>query len=1773
MGHLFLKDTLALQLDVVLYREVLNPFYLFQGVSILLWSLDNYYIYASCIFVLGFLSIVISLVETKKIPPGGCHMPCDAVLLEGSCIVNESMLTGFTTTKGSLIRSIMHPPPVGFKFYRDALKFVTFLGVVSAFGMAFSLYLYISRGSRGVTVEQQGSGTFSSLKDIIVRSLDLVTIVVPPALPAAMTVGTVYAQRRLKKQGIYCISPQHINIGGKIKLYCFDKTLTYADACGLMVLRFQDPVTDPATLGDRDPLKISMATCHGLTLIDGKLCGDPLDLNMFEATTWMPYEVGIIRQFPFSSSLQRMAVICRTLGDRNMSIYVKGAPEKIASLCSPETLPDDFHTLLQKYTKKGYRVIALAWKPLSSKLTWHHAEKAKREEFEESLRFLGLLVMQNMMKSETKAIIKELQQARIRTVMITGDNLLTAVSVALDSQMIPTSDQVIVIHADPSKQKLDFEYLEFDHFKIGISTIECYFTRNFTAKRYYGGDDRHRLVPIGSRLRTFGFCSTLKRDRDGEFPEIEEALFRWIRQANAMKLAINGNILKEKAILLALKKMGQDNFEASNGWLEKFKARRNIAFKRLHGEAGSVDANSVATWKEVRNVKGALKAADIGISLSEAEASVAAPFTSNVPNISCVPKLIKEGRCSLVTTFSNFKFISMYSLIQFASVILLYIYKTNLTDFMFLYIDIGIITVVAFLMGSGGPYETLVPKRPRGSLINIHTLLSLFFQLVWFVMVQGIGIYMLRSEPWYVDPGTDDDSIFPNYANTVIFLITIFQYVTQGMIFSKGAPFRKPIYRSYLYAIALFLITGCNVFLFFNPFPKLSKYFQMQYWPLDIHLNFKLYLFALVGIYIVGAAILEVTKHNLERMKMLVRNGTEKFPGAISITRKNGQMKMLAFRNLEGRMKDAEELMMGDIVKRNMVDGDFVLFNRQPSLHKLSIMCHQVRVLPYRTLQFNESVCTPYNADFDGDEMNIHLPQTEEARAEAMVLLQSKNNLITPKNGEMVIGAIQDFITGSFLMTHKDTFLSFAEMLAIIGSLSLTYSRDEICIPMPHIIKPIPLWSGKQLFSLIIRPNSHSPIKINFETKTKMNTKRDDICPEDTIVIIRNSELLCGYVDKSLIGSGTKKGIFYSLFCDYNQDIAAEAMWRLSTWMSSFLSRRGFSIGIGDVTPSSSLLKSKNNLLTNGYTKCDDYIALHADGNLPTDPGCTKDQTLEAKLLKTLSDLRQSAGEACFEALPWTNSPRIMSISGSKGSLINISQMIAMVGQQALNGHRVPDKFINRTLPHSLPFSKTPKVKGFVKNSFYSGLVASEMFFHTMAGREGLVDTAVKTADTGYMQRRLMKSLEDLVCHYDSSIRTISGKILQFTYGGDGLNPELMEGDDCLVNYVRLFKHVQSITGSTGNSSILTNHAIKTFIDSEFESEPFKKNANLKIKYDLQEFFGESCSNFPKNQPVTKEHLIRFFTEIYNRKQRAILPGGTAIGALCAQSLGEPTTQMTLKTFHFAGVASMSITQGVPRIQEIINANKNIKTPIITAPLKATSLNEAYESQWQVERSTLESISVDISIRFTSNMEEGSYIHVHLVDDPKLNIDEIVNAIENQITNITFNQIKIINSTNIAVFPSPKMINAAKGTVLIALYKLRSKLIKVNARGIKTVNKAVISEIADKKGNKKFSLLIDGLGLSRVLGISGIEPYSTVSNHIKEMAEVLGVEAARNMIIKEIKSVTTNYGIGIDIRHLELLADLMTSTGDILLSKEQLIVFLKLLSSAKKDQLKAYPKV
>eukprot|EP00505_MAST-04D_sp_SCG-Rhode-Island_P002693 Stramenopile-MAST_4_protein_2693 len=779
----------------------------------------------------------------------------------------------------------------------------------------------------------------------------------------------------------------------------------------------------------------------------------------------------------------------------------------------------------------------------------------------------------------------------------------------------------------------------------------------------------------------------------------------------------------------------------------------------------------------------------------------------------------------------------------------------------------------------------------------------------------------------------------------------------------------------------------------------------------------------------------KVNRYNYQRLRRAVMNGADTYPGANFIGKLGGFKQMLKYGDLGTH---ALNLSVGDVVERHLIDGDIVLFNRQPSLHKVSIMAHEAHIVKDRTFRFNECVCSPYNADFDGDEMNLHVPQTEEARTEAKHLMGVQNNICTPKDGATLIAATQDFITGVFLLTQKNIFLTrdqFCRLVTTAGD-----GKDNVDIPPPSICWPVHLWTGKQAFSSMLKPNRSSKGVVNFEMKERnysdkrncKETKHPYLCPNEGYIVFRNSSLLCGNLAKNCLSG---RGIFYALLREHGPSEASRAMNRMTKMITRWLSNHGFTVGIDDVMPPDVLMEKKQSLVQQAYAKCEEKIKLSKMGKLDLQPGCTIEESLESEINGILARVRDKVGQICMDdkdGLNWSNGPRIMSECGSKGSTSNICQMVAAVGQQQVNGARAADGFLSRCLPHFEQNDLRPEAKGFVANSFYSGLNATEFFFHTMAGREGLVDTAVKTAETGYMSRRLMKALEDLSIEYDRTVRNSQGNVISFDYGDDGLDPVMMEGTKKPVNFDRILQQVynatylQSSVGTPDDSVydglVGLRYAQETLLpyviaNENDTKEPSERHPSKVLPHEkLSLTFIEDLWNFCKGIYLKSKSIedgkkdgrafqisatqFKLFVRMcIARYQNAKVEVGEAVGAVGAQSLGEPGTQMTLKTFHFAGVASMNVTLGVPRIKELINASKNISTPLIMASLsKDRDERIARIVKGRVEKSKLGDIAEyiqeewwqdDHKVRIKLDLEAISRLSLDL------DIDSIIAAIEN----------------------------------------------------------------------------------------------------------------------------------------------------------------------------------
>jgi DNA-directed RNA polymerase subunit A' len=504
---------------------------------------------------------------------------------------------------------------------------------------------------------------------------------------------------------------------------------------------------------------------------------------------------------------------------------------------------------------------------------------------------------------------------------------------------------------------------------------------------------------------------------------------------------------------------------------------------------------------------------------------------------------------------------------------------------------------------------------------------------------------------------------------------------------------------------------------------------------------------------------MQVTEWNMDLARQLVLNGPEVWPGANYVVYPDGRR--VDLRYFRDRRELANKLAPGFIVERHLMNGDIVLFNRQPSLHRMSIMGHLVRVLPGRTFRLHLAVCPPYNADFDGDEMNLHVPQNEEARAETRTLMIVQNHIITPRYGGPIIGARQDYITGGYLLTSKGSFINKELLMYLLAAANYDGEIEE-----PAIMHPRELWTGKQVISMLL------PKDLNWvqPTAIKESCKDPYNCYTDEYIIIVNGYMATGVLDKKSIGAEQVDSLWHVIVKRYGNDYARKWVDSILRALLRFLDLRGFTMGIDSLEMPLDSYNELTKLYEDSEKKVLEYIQRFREGKLEAEPGLTIEETLENDVTIELSRAREAAARIVEKYINKDGDAYIMAKTGARGSIVNITQMVAMLGQQTIRGERFKRGFYGRTTAHFEPGDLGPMAKGFVRNNFKTGLTPLEFFFHAAGGRDGLVDTAVRTAQSGYMQRRLINALQDIYVTYDGTVRNASGSIIQTRYAEDGID-------------------------------------------------------------------------------------------------------------------------------------------------------------------------------------------------------------------------------------------------------------------------------------------------------------------------------------------------------------------------------------------------------------------
>lgn len=803
-----------------------------------------------------------------------------------------------------------------------------------------------------------------------------------------------------------------------------------------------------------------------------------------------------------------------------------------------------------------------------------------------------------------------------------------------------------------------------------------------------------------------------------------------------------------------------------------------------------------------------------------------------------------------------------------------------------------------------------------------------------------------------------------------------------------------------------------------------------------------------------------VTEWNVDELRKMVINGPNVHPGAEKLEIENGKIIRIPPDSIQKRKSLAKRLLTPDefknsglkIVHRHLINGDVLILNRQPSLHKPSMMAHRARILKgEKTLRLHYANCKSYNADFDGDEMNAHFPQSEIARSEAYNIMSVSKQYLVPKDGTPLSGLIQDHVISGVKMSLRGKFFGKSDYQQLVFQ-ALPNHRGEIKLLPPTILKPIVLWSGKQVLStIIINIIPKGKPYLSLEGKAKINSKAWQKYPSrpwkaggspftnpnmmsEAEVIIRKGELLCGVLDKTHYGA-TPYGLVHCMYELYGGGSSSGLLSSFSKVFTYYLQWMGFTLGVKDILVVDEANKKRDEVIKVVRTSGRDAALKATD--LPEDVDETvlrktinemmiKDVKFRAILdrqYKSLLDTYTNKinqiclSQGLLEKFPYNNL-QLMVQSGAKGSTVNTMQISCLLGQIELEGKRPPLMISGRSLPSFQPYDTSPRAGGFIDGRFMTGIQPQEFFFHCMAGREGLIDTAVKTSRSGYLQRCLIKHLEGLSVGYDHTVRDADGSVIQFAYGEDGLDvlkcqflkKDQFEFLDVNSNAVVQKSTIKKLKENVDPKTLLKSQKslkkwkkkygnpmekIRTSPFAQFSSvvrddielddfptdrtrdpyywelekkwrqldesdqkgygrkrcpDPAQSVASPNLKFGtISERLDELIKNYLKNRSTSSKTNTEEekFSEIMNAKFLASLAApGEPVGLLAAQSIGEPSTQMTLNTFHFAGRGDMNVTLGIPRLREILmTASAKLKTPNMDIPFKPNVPNLTKESE------------------------------------------------------------------------------------------------------------------------------------------------------------------------------------------------------------------------------------
>jgi len=1015
----------------------------------------------------------------------------------------------------------------------------------------------------------------------------------------------------------------------------------------------------------------------------------------------------------------------------------------------------------------------------------------------------------------------------------------------------------------------------------------------------------------------------------------------------------------------------------------------------------------------------------------------------------------------------------------------------------------------------------------------------------------------------------------------------------------------------------------------------------------------------------------KVTKYNIDKLKSYILNGYDNWPGAKSVKKGDGDsIKNLKHVDLN---KIIEELQIGDIVNRHLVDGDIVLFNRQPSLHKMSMMAHKIKVMNADTFRLNVCVTSPYNADFDGDEMNMHVPQSYQTYSELKNLCLVPTQIISPQEGKPVIALVQDALLGASRLTLENDKLKYIMPYGVENNNQFLFNKK--------LFMNLMMWN-KSFNSMDKTQSKILHNDCNYYTgKQVFSTVLPNINIKSGKTVIKNGDVTKGILVKKNLGT-SNNSLIHIIFNDLGKDAAADYLNNCQGITNNFLLNTGFSVGISDLIINKNVVNKLSSIINEKKNNVNQIVLDIQNGLLEKKYHTSLNEEFEILVTQELNKATDEVGNLTKESLNIIDNRFINMVeAGSKGNIINICQMIGCVGQCSVDGRRIPKHYKNRTLPHFSQFDNSAESRGFVENSFYKGLQPHEFYFHAMGGREGIIDTAVKTSETGYIQRRLIKSLEDVKVNYDLTLRNHNDEIIQFLYGEDGLESSKLETQhiedlvdidmlefnnrynniDIINNYIDekieiknseleslynnlynnlldfrkyIVKHIindasNTIYQSLNIDRIILNNSIKfeSFLLSDIsplylfeETEKLIQNIKINRKdvdnitynptYILHSIIRYKLSPYNvyiKNK-LNKLAFDNICNEILDRFKSGFSEPGEMIGTITAQSIGEPATQMTLNTFHFAGVAAKSnVTRGVPRLKELLSVSKNIKNPslsIYLKDIKENDLTEIKKMKNSITKTCIKDLVKATAIYFDpfDTEEENTILiepeHIEVISqerlwntylnsnnfkcntkctpeeacpyvlviefsknkllDKNINMVELADYINNEFNSENASIQCIVsnsNTLNEKLLLRIRLIDGDEEEDDFNLLKLiEKKILDIKVSGINNIFGSNVRKIdhktIDDEGNintnKQIILDTSGTNLLDILSLDNVDVINTISNDIHEVLAVLGIEAARMVLMEEFMDVITSAGSSLNPRHVQVLVDTMTFSGNIM---------------------------